>query len=101
MNWQSVINWCHEFSGGRTVVHDEQRSDRPSLISDDHLQKIEGEIWANQHGMIESCITSFPKCLKTTIHEVVTEILGSGKLCPCWVPKTSPLHFWKHSSWMY
>ena len=38
INRQNVMKWCHEFSEGRTDVHDEQRSDRPSLISDDLLQ---------------------------------------------------------------
>ena len=34
MNQQNVTKWCREFSEGRTDVHDEQRSGRPSLISD-------------------------------------------------------------------
>jgi transposase len=34
MNPQNVTKWCREFSEGRTDVHDEQRSGRPSLISD-------------------------------------------------------------------
>jgi len=42
MNRQNVTKWCHEFSEGRTVVHDEQRSGRPPLISDDLLQEIKG-----------------------------------------------------------
>ena len=33
MNLQNVTKWCSEFSEGRTDVHDEQRSGRPSLIS--------------------------------------------------------------------
>jgi len=33
MNRQNVTKWCREFSEGRTDVHDEQRSGRPSLIS--------------------------------------------------------------------
>jgi hypothetical protein len=44
MNRQNVTKWCHEFSEGRTDIYDEQRSVRPSLISDNLLQKIEGEI---------------------------------------------------------
>jgi hypothetical protein len=36
------------------------KSGRPSLICDDLLQKIEGEIRANRRGTI----TSFPKCLR-------------------------------------
>ena len=33
-NRPNVTKWCREFSEGRTDVHDEQRSGRPSLISD-------------------------------------------------------------------
>ena len=62
MNRQNVTKWCCEFSEGRTDVHDEQRSGRPSLISDDLLQETEGEIRANRRVTI-SCITSFPKRL--------------------------------------
>jgi hypothetical protein len=35
MNRQNVMKWCREFSEGRTDVHDQQRSGRPYLISDD------------------------------------------------------------------
>jgi transposase len=31
----NVKKWCREFPERRTDVHDEQRSGRPSLISDD------------------------------------------------------------------
>jgi len=41
MNRQNMTKWCRESSEGRTDVHDEQRSGRPSLISDDLLQEIE------------------------------------------------------------
>ena len=37
MKRQNVTKWCREFSEGRTDVHDEQKSGRPSLISDDLL----------------------------------------------------------------
>jgi len=30
MNWQNVMKRCREFSEGRTDVHDEQKSGRPS-----------------------------------------------------------------------
>ena len=54
MNRQNVTRWCLEFSEGRTDVHDEQRSGRPSLISDDLLQEIEGEIRANHDTRVAS-----------------------------------------------
>ena len=48
MNRQNVTKWCREFCEGRTDVRDEQRSGRPSLISDDFLQETEEEIHANR-----------------------------------------------------
>ncbi|GFX63899.1 uncharacterized protein TNCV_4346141 [Trichonephila clavipes] len=34
MSRQNVTKWCLHFSGGRTYVHDEQRTGRLSVISD-------------------------------------------------------------------
>jgi len=87
MNLQNVTKWCREFSEGRTDVHDEHRSGRPSLISDDFLQEIEGEIRANRRVTIRELHHIIPKVSKTTIHEAVTEKLGYRKLCASWVPK--------------
>jgi hypothetical protein len=44
MNWQNVTKWCRELCEGRTDVHDEQWSCRPSLISNDLLQEIEEKL---------------------------------------------------------
>jgi transposase len=71
MNWQNVTKWWREFSEGRTDVHDEQRSSRPSLISDD-LQKTEEKIRINRRGTIRELHHVIPKVSKTTIHEAVT-----------------------------
>ena len=87
MNPQNVTNWCREFSEGRTDVHDEQRSSRPSLISDDLLQETEGEIRANGSVTIRELHHIIPEVSKTTIHEAVTEKLGYRKLCARWLPK--------------
>jgi hypothetical protein len=87
MNRQNVTKWCCEFSEGRTDVHDEQRSARSSLISDDVLQEIEGEIRANRRVMIRELHHIIPEVSKTTIHEAETEKLGYTKLCARWVPK--------------
>ena len=73
MNRQNVTKWCCEFSEGRTDVHDEPRSSRPSLISDDLLQEIEGEIRANRRVTIRELHHIIPEVSKTTILEVVTE----------------------------
>jgi hypothetical protein len=73
MNGQNVTNLCCQFSEGRTDVHNEQRSGWPSLISDDLLQKIEGEIQANQCGTIRELNHINPEVSKTTVHEAVTK----------------------------
>jgi hypothetical protein len=55
------MKWCSKFSEGRTDVHNEERSARPSLISEDLLQKIEGEICANQCRMIRGLHNIIPE----------------------------------------
>jgi hypothetical protein len=47
-----------------------------SVIADDLLQKIEGEIRANQRGMIRELRHIIPEVSKTTVNEAVTEKLG-------------------------
>ena len=86
MNWQNVTKWCREFSEGRTDVHDEQRSGMSSLISDELLQEIEGEIRANRSVTIRELHHINPEVSKTTTHEAVTEELEFRKLCARWVP---------------
>jgi transposase len=75
MNRQNTMKWCREFSEGRTDIHDEQRSGRPSLISEDFLQEIEREIRAKRRVTIRELLHIFPEVSKTTIHEAVTEKL--------------------------
>jgi transposase len=62
MNRQNVTKWCRELCDGRTDVHGEQRSGRPSLFSDDLLQEIEGEIRANR------------RVTKRELHHVIPEV---------------------------
>jgi transposase len=39
MNRQNVTKWCHEFEVGRSDVHDEITSGRPSVVSEEIVQK--------------------------------------------------------------
>ena len=80
MNRQNVIKWCREFSEGRTDVHDEQMSCRPSSIYDDLLQEIEGEIRANRHVTIREFHHTIPEVSTTTIYEAVTEKFRAQKI---------------------
>ena len=79
MNRQNVTKWCREFSEGRTDVLDEKRSGRPSLISDDLFQEIEGEIRANRRVTIRELHHIIPEVSKTTIHEEEVMTLFRGQ----------------------
>lgn len=43
-----MAKWCKKFDEGRTDVH-EQMSGRPSVITDDFLQKIEEKLRDDRH----------------------------------------------------
>jgi len=58
MNRRNVTKWCCEFSEGRTDVHDEQRSGRPSLISDEA-----GQVADFYDLGIQKLVLRFNKCL--------------------------------------
>jgi hypothetical protein len=56
MNRQNVAKWCGEFCNGRTDVHDEQRSGRPSLI-----KRQAADIYDSG---IQKLVPRLSKCLK-------------------------------------
>jgi len=70
MNRQKVTKWCREFCEGRTDVHDEQRSGRPSLISDDLFQEIEGEIRADRRVTIRELHHIIPEASRIVVLDV-------------------------------
>ena len=39
--YNEVFKWCSEFKNGRTSVHDDQRSGRPSIVTEEIVEKIE------------------------------------------------------------
>lgn len=85
MNRQNVTKWCCDFSGGRTDVHDEHRTGRPSVISDALLQRTEEANHANRRLTMKELHKIIPEVSMTTLYEAVT--LGHKKLCARWVPK--------------
>jgi hypothetical protein len=46
MNRQHVTKWCREFEAGRNDIHDEIRSGRPSVVTDENIR-------ANRHLTID------------------------------------------------
>ncbi|KAG5319256.1 GVQW3 protein, partial [Pseudoatta argentina] len=60
MNRTSVFKWCREFKNGRTSVHDDQRSGRPSILTDDIVEKIENAPVIILESLICSHVFSIP-----------------------------------------
>ena len=81
MNRENVAKWCREFCGGRTDVHDEQRSGRPSVISDELLQRTEKAIRANRRLTIRELHDMIPEVSRASLHEALTIKLRYRKLC--------------------
>jgi hypothetical protein len=44
----ALRKWCHLFIEARTSVHDEERSGRPALITDDLKEKMNAKIRENR-----------------------------------------------------
>jgi histone-lysine N-methyltransferase SETMAR len=82
-----VRRLCIQFKNGRTNVHDEERSGRPSLVTDDIVSKVNEKIRENRRFTIRELSLFFPQISKSLLHEIVTEKLGYHKFCARWVPK--------------
>jgi len=58
MNRQNMMKWCREFFEGRTDVHEEKRSGRPSLISNEA-----GQVADFYDSGIQKLVPRLNKCL--------------------------------------
>lgn len=61
MNESSVGKWCVMFNRGRTSVHDEDRSGRPSLVTDELKAKVEDKIQENERFTLSGLHECFHK----------------------------------------
>jgi hypothetical protein len=86
MNRQTVAKWCLEFEAGRSDVHNEIRSGRPTVVTDE-IQKIDENICADRRLTIDELHQQCPEVSRTVLHETVTKILGYRKLCVRRLPK--------------
>ncbi|KAG5328400.1 GVQW3 protein, partial [Acromyrmex charruanus] len=85
MNRTSVFKWCREFKNGRTSVHDDQRSGRPSILTDDIVEKIENALRDDRRLTVDELSAMFPQISRSLLHETITETLGYRKLSARWV----------------
>lgn len=88
----SVRKWCIRFKNGRVNVHDEEKSGRPSILSDELVAKVDEKIRENRRFTIRELSLSFPQVSMTVLFEIVTQQLGYHKFCARWVPKVLTDH---------
>jgi hypothetical protein len=62
MNRQNVAKWCREFEAMRSNDHDEIKSGRPSDVTDEIIQKIDGNIHADRRLTMMNFIDNVQKC---------------------------------------
>ncbi|GBM99835.1 hypothetical protein AVEN_4741-1 [Araneus ventricosus] len=79
-----VRKWVRAFKDGRTNVHNEGGSGRPSVITEDLAQKVHGKVRENRRLTISSLSNEFPQVSKSALHRIVTEHLHYRKLCLLW-----------------
>lgn len=82
-----VQKWVRAFKDGRQNVHDEERSGRPSVITEVLEQKVDEKVRENRRFTISLLNAQFPQVSRSVVYEIVTERLNYRKLCSRWVPK--------------
>jgi transposase len=75
----TVRQWCRMFKDGRTNVRGEERSGRPSVVSDDLDQSVGQKIYQRQRFTISELSCEFPQILRTVLYEIVRVRLGCHK----------------------
>ena len=87
VNHTSVFMWCGEFKNGRTSVHDDQRSGRPSI---DWQNCRNNRTCAPQRSQtVDELSAIFPQISRSLLHKTITETLGYRKLSSSWQTNTS------------
>ena len=67
-----VRKWVQMFNDGRTNVHDEARSGRPSLVNDDLVRKVKERVRDDRHFTISDLSLQFPQISKTLHYDTVS-----------------------------
>jgi hypothetical protein len=63
------------FKDGRTDVHVEERSGRPSVVSDDLVQSVEQNTFERRRFTISVVSCEFPQISLTALYEIFTVML--------------------------
>ena len=83
MDVKNIRKWCREFTAGRTEIHDEERSGRPS-ISDETVAKVEQILRQDRRITLDYLCILLPEVSRSTIGRTLTEKLEYRKVCARW-----------------
>jgi len=64
------------FNEGRENVHDEARSERPSLVNDDLVRKVNDRVRDDRRFTISDLSVHFPQISRTLLYDIVSSHLG-------------------------
>jgi hypothetical protein len=87
MNKGNMCKWCRLFNGGKTDVHNEARSGRPSVIIVDLKEKIHAHVCENTRSNIDEPHEFFQYVSRSVLYEAVIVKLRYRKTCSMWVPR--------------
>jgi hypothetical protein len=88
MSQGNIRQWCKMFKDERTNVHDEERSGRPFVMSDDLIESVHQKFCERRRFSISELLCQFPQISCTVLYEIITVKLGyRHKFCTRWVPK--------------
>jgi hypothetical protein len=73
--------------GGRTNVHDEERSGWPSVASDNFVESVDEKICEMWRFTISVLLCEFPQISRTVLYEIITVRPSYHKFCARWDPK--------------
>lgn len=85
MDLKNVRKWVKAFKAGRTDIHDEQRSGRPS-VSEETIAQVEKELLEDPRVTVRALYERIPNVSKTTIDKILREHLHYRKVRSKWVP---------------
>ena len=72
MSESKFRQWCRLFKEGRKNVHEEERSGRPSVITDDLMEKVNTTICGNRRFTISELSLEFPHVSRSVIYDIVS-----------------------------
>ena len=67
-----VRKWVLMFNEGRENVHDEARSERPSLVNDDLVRKVNERVRDDRRFTISDLSLHFPHISRTLLYDIVS-----------------------------